>query len=214
MKSLLALLAIALLSVGVAACGGAGKGTDAATTAASSSATATTAPAKTVSSATSTRGYAKVDADKDNDIGAALDDKNNKLALDYGHAASAADKRAVTELIKRYYAVALRGDGAKACAMIISSLSKAVVEDYGHGSVGPAYLQSGTTCPAVMALLFKHYHTQFTVQVPKLEVPRVRLVGTHGFAILSFGKMPEREISVYREGDTWKVQALLDNELP
>jgi hypothetical protein len=214
MKSLPALLTIALLSVGVTACGSASKGMSSTSTTSSSAATTSPSPTKTTTSAASTQVYTKADADKDNDISAPDDDASNRYALSYGHAASAADQRAVTELVKRYYAAALKGDGAKACAMIVSSLSKAVVEDYGHGSPGPSYLQSGKTCPQVMALLFKHFHAQLTAEIPKLEVARVRLVGPHGFAIMSFGAMPEREISVRREGSAWKVQALLDSELP
>jgi hypothetical protein len=212
-RALFTLLAIALLSVGASACGNASKGTGS-TSAASATATTGSSPTKTASSTASTPLYTKADADKDNDTGAPYDDTSNSTALDYGHAASAADKQAVTELVKRYYAGALEGNGAKACAMIVSSLSKAVVEDYGHGSAGPPYLQSGKTCPAVMTLLFKHSHAQLSLELPKLKVSRVRLVGTHGLAIMSFGTMPEREISVLREGSAWKVQALLDSELP
>jgi hypothetical protein len=216
MKTLLALLAIALLSVGVDACGGAAKGTGSTSTSSSSATTAS--PAKTAASTAPARALTKADVDKDNDIGAPFDD-NNHEALTYGHAANATDTRAVSEMVKRYYAAALRGDGATACAMIVSSLAKAVVEDYGPGSPGPEYLRSGKTCPAIMALLFKYLHAQFSAEVPKLKVARVRLrvtpgFGTHGFAIMSFGTLPERELAVDREGNTWKAQALIDIELP
>lgn len=65
-----------------------------------------------------------------------------------------------------------------------------------------------------LVLLFRHSHSLLTAELLKLEVSRVRLVGHRGFAILSFGAMPERQIPVGREGHTWKIQALLDSELP
>ena len=204
MRSLLILLITALLSLWASACGDAGKSTKSSADAATTS---------TASATTSTPSYTRVDSDKDNDVGAPYDDTNNDSALDYGHAASSADKQAVTALVKRYYTIAATDDGAQACPLIVSGLSKAVAEDYGHGSAGPSYLSSGTTCQAVMTLLFKHNHDQLAYELAKLEVPRVRLIGHNGIAILRFGAL-EREISVSREGHTWKLETLLDTELP
>jgi hypothetical protein len=65
-----------------------------------------------------------------------------------------------------------------------------------------------------MTLFFKHFHKQLTVEWPKLKVTGVRLQHHHGFAVLSFGSLPERQILVAREGHTWKISALLDTELP
>ena len=204
MKLLLILLTVAMFSLGPVACGGANSGADSASIA-SPSTVSNTAPAPT---------YAKADSDKDNDIGAPYDDTNNSGILNYGHAANATDERAIAALVKRYYATAVAGDGSKACSMIVSSLSKAVVEDYGHGSAGSPYLSSGKTCSAVMALLFKHSHSQLAAELPKLKVSHVRLLGDRGLAVLTFGAMPERQIPIGLEGHTWKVQALLDSELP
>jgi hypothetical protein len=207
LKSSIALLMTVLFGVCVGACGNADKNTSSSSHPASTSTAATTA-----SSATT---FAKVDADKDNDIGAPYDDKNNNDVLKDGRPAGAADRRAITGLLERYYAVATAGNGAKACSMIVSTLSSSVVEDYGHGSSGPAYLSGGKSCPAVMDLLFAQFHRQLAIELPKLEVAHVRLVGSRGgIAILSFGTLPEREISVVREGHVWKLAALLDNEVP
>lgn len=211
MKYLATLFVTALLGIGLSACG-AGKSAssaspvpDAKTGSTTASAASGTAPAPA---------YIKADGDKDNDIGAPFDDTNNDLALNYGHPADAADKQAVTALLKRYYAAALAGDGAKTCAMLYVTFAEAIPEDYGPGSAGAPYLKQGKTCPAVMGLLFKHFHSQLAAELPLLKVSRVRLVQHHGFAILSFGTMPEREITVRREKRTWKVEALLDGELP
>jgi hypothetical protein len=157
--------------------------------------------------------YSNADADNDNDIGAPNDDTNNNSVLDVGHPASATDRQAVTTLIKHYYAIAIAGDGSRACAMLTANLAEAVAEDYGHGSAGPVYLSGGTTCPTVMKLLFEHDHAALLSAVPALRVTRVRLSGRNGLAIIGFGAV-ERQVSVAREGRTWKVAALLDSELP
>jgi hypothetical protein len=199
MKPLVGLLMAVLIGLLASGCGSSKRGSDSASSASSSSA----APH-----------YTKADADKDNDVGAPYDDANNKGALNYGRAASPADRQAVTALVTRYYKMALEGDGAGVCSMIILGFAEAIGEDYGEGSAGPSYLKSATTCSGVLDLLLKHLHAQLAVETPRLDVTRVRLIGHRGFAILSFGSMPEREISVAREGHTWKLQAMQDNELP
>ncbi len=212
-KPLLALPVIALLGVG--ACGGAGTGAGSAanvppsTTATASTPTTATGASVTASTPVST----KADGDKDNDVGTPGDDNDNRGALLFGHAASAPEKRTITALVKRYYTTALAGDGARACSMLYSTLAEAVPEDYGLVP-GPVYMRGAKTCPAAMALLFKHFHAQLALEVPKLEVTRVRLIEHHGYALLSFGTLPEREILVIREGHTWKIGGIYDGELP
>ncbi len=131
---------------------------------------------------------------------------------DSGHAASATDRSAIAALLERYYTAAAAGDGAKACSMLYITLAEAVPEDYGHGSAGPSYLSRGTTCPAVMELLFKHYHSRLVADLPRLEVKRVVLIHHHGLAFLSFGRPPEHEIGVRRQARAWKITSLLDSE--
>ena len=209
MKQLLALLAIALLSASASACGGAGSTSRvSSSTVAGDSTAATNAPGTT-----STPDYTKADSDKDNDIGTPGNDNDNNSTLDFGHAANASEKRTITTLVKRYYTTALAGDGARACSMLYSTLAEAVPEDYGQ-QPGPPYMRGAETCQTAMTLLFKHFHTQLTIEVPKLEVTRIRLIEHHGFALLSFGTLPEREILVAREGHIWKMNGLYDSELP
>jgi hypothetical protein len=217
MRSLLVLLTAALLSVGAVACSSSGK-SSASSTRSSLSPSATVATTTTGATTASTNtgpapAETKADADKDNDVGAPNDDTNNNSVLNYGSEASPADKRAVAAVLKRYYALAAADEGTEACAMLDEVLSEAVAEDYGKGSAGPSYLKAGTSCPQVMDLLFVHYRNQLAVELPKLEVARVRLIGHRGFAILHFGRLPEREISVVREGHVWKLGELLDSEV-
>jgi hypothetical protein len=212
MNPLLALTAVTLLALGVTACGGAGKTTSQASSGATSAATrehaTVTAPASEPP-----ENFTKADADKDGDITAIpAGDNDNAREFNYGHAASSSEQRAITTLLKRYYAAAAAGDGGRACTMIYSTIVESVAEDYGQ-QPGPAYLRGGKTCPAVMTLLFKHFKSRLTADLPRLKVIRVRLVQHHGLAILGFGSFPERQIPVGREGSSWKVQALLDSEL-
>jgi hypothetical protein len=210
MKSLLAQMAIVSLGFCLASCGGTSKG-------ASSSATVATtvAVSRTPSNAPPAPAKTKADADKDNDINlsASSDDKNNNSTLRFGHAANATDTKAITVLVKRYYAAADAEDGAKACSMLYSTLEESVPEDYGQSPPGQPYMR-GTTCPAVLTLLFKHEHPQLALELPRLEVARVRLVEHHGLVVLRFGTLPERQLTVAREGHIWKVEALLDSEVP
>ncbi len=209
MKGSLALLAVLGLGGGVAACGSS-SATDSSRNASHNVSTGEAAISTTEEAPTD---YRKVDADKDNDIGAAHDDKSNREALLFGHATGASDERTITSLVKRYYAIALAGDGAKACSLIYSSLAEAAPEDYGQVP-GPAYLRGATTCKAILTKLFAHFHSQLAIQVPVLEVTRVRVQADQARALLKFAAMPEREIQITREGHVWKIAALLDNALP
>jgi hypothetical protein len=221
MRPPLALLAIAMVSAGVCSCGGAStEATPPAASGASSnraistaSPTSTADPTASDAPGASTSDFAKVDGDRDNDVSAPNDDSVNHI-LEFGHEATAAEKRSIAALIKRYYAVALSGNGAQGCALIYSPLAESVPEDFGTASPpGPPYMR-GTTCPVVMAGLYRHLHTQLEVEVPKLQVARVRLQEHHGIALLRFGALPERLISFGHEGHAWRMTQLIDVELP
>jgi hypothetical protein len=197
-----------LIVLGVSACGSSSKSTTTASTAASSTQTAKKQdPAQIPPEPVE----AKVDADHDSDIHAPYDDKSNASELEFGKPASAADTRAITAAIKRYYAVALAGNGAKACTLIYSPIAESVVEDYGQSPPGQPYM-TANSCAGAMTLMFKHFHPQFVAEVPHLRVKRVQLEEHHGIAILSFGKLAERNISIIRERHAWKIAGLLDKE--
>lgn len=151
---LLTLLAIGLLGVCVTACGSSSQPTAPAPKNSPTNTTALTTPTDAPPAPVKTRS----DSDRDNDIGAPGDDTNNSV-LHFGHAANATDTQAITTLIKRYYTAALAENGAKACSMMYSTLAESVPEDYGQSPPGEPYMR-GTTCPAVLKLLFKHEHLQ------------------------------------------------------
>lgn len=156
--------------------------------------------------------------DRDNDFDG--NNSNNKIYYDsddtriraFGHAPSVTDRRAITRLVKHYFAVAATEDGQTACSMIVASMARAVPEDLGQPP-GPPYLR-GKTCAAVMSKLFKQNRRQLTVYSTMLEVTGVRLDRNRGVAVLGFTALPGRQIQVVREHGTWKIDALLDRELP
>lgn len=181
MKSLLALLAITLLGLGATACGGASERTG--------------STLKTASSATAT--------------GLTFDSDDGPVRF-YGHEAGAANRQAITTLVTRYYAVAVKEDGAKACPLIHSLIAETIPEDYGEL---PA--SRGKTCAVVMSKLFKQRHQQLITDSATLEVISVRVEGGTTLVLLRFAKAPEPNyIPVHREGHTWKIWELFAGHMP
>jgi hypothetical protein len=236
MKSLPALLAAVLLCVGTTACGGAGKGARSTSKAASTVASGG-APAATVQVAGSSARYLndgdaekKSDHDLDNQPGnhedgdrdsveeyedtydnGAYHDSDDGSVLTYGRAASPAETRAIAAIVMRYYAAAAVEDGAKACATMTKIDAATMVEDYGQGSAGPAYLSTGKSCQAVMSLIFKHAHSKLTGAV---HVTGARVNGGEAYALLGSTTMPAGFIIVRREAGRWKIGTIIGGPLP
>jgi hypothetical protein len=101
-----------------------------------------------------------------------------------GYVVTAADRRKVATLVKRYYMVALAGDGASACSMLYSSIAKALPGDYGRAS-GAQYMRR-ETCAAVASKLFKHFHRQIAAEVPILRIASMRFHEGRGRVYLWF----------------------------
>jgi hypothetical protein len=153
--------------------------------------------------------------DRDNDSdssGKSYFDSDDSSVRGFGHAASSVDSKTIASLVKRYFAAATTGDGVAACSMFVSSIARSVPEDLG-GPAGPLYAR-GSTCAAVMSKAFEHYHRQIAAHAATLEIADIRVKRGGGVAVLAFKKLPGREIHVAREGGGWKIEALLDRELP
>jgi len=206
MRWLLALLALALLSAGASACGGGSTSTRSASAASPTTNASGGVPA-TASAATG-QPRLKVDADNDNDNpGRSHYDEDDNAIVYLGHAASAADRRAITALIKRYYQAAAASDGVTACALIYSLMAESVAEEY-----RPAL--RGGSCGEVMSKLFARNHRLLAGEVATLRVTIARVKDKRGMAVLTFGKMREARMPLYREHGAWKIGALLDLRIP
>lgn len=203
-RSLVALLAAMLLCAGISACGENNKNADLA----SSKASSTVPPsgrAHPRSASSATRGgYLKSDKDEDeDDEGPPLKTReDNLMPLAYGKEANQADKRAITALIKRYYAAAVAGDSAKGCSMLYSTLST----DLGEGQGPPVQ-----TCAAAMSRVLEQQHKQLVAdEVATMVVVNVRVKGNLAVATVGFRTQPVGRINLKREHRTWKLNALID----
>ncbi len=152
------------------------------------------------------------DGDADNSSNSYFD--RDDSALKFGHAASGPQAAAISALVRRYTAAAAHEDGAAACAMLASSLAGTVVETLG-GSAGPSFSR-GSTCAAVLTKTFTFYHRQLGAHAAALRALDVRIRANEGVAVLSYGKpaLPGRFIRVERTRGAWRVDQLLDEELP
>jgi hypothetical protein len=128
----------------------------------------------------------------------------------FGKPASAADRRAITSVFKRYQAAAVAEDGITACHLLYSSFAEAIPEDYGQPP-GPSYLRGGKTCQAIMTMLFRHSHDELT---SAFDVTGVRVVRNQGVALLGSKKAPASYLDMRRERGLWKVGALIAISLP
>jgi hypothetical protein len=201
------LLAAAALAVAISACGSTDPHEGAGRVASRAHGGISTAPPTEPVAAP-----AAADRDHDGDSGSADIDPANALGF-AGRASRAPDRTAITALIKRYYAAALAQDGAKACGLFYSPLVEAAAEDYGVPG-GPRYALGAKSCPEVATDVFHHFHAALVAEVPRLRVLRVLVRRRQGAALVGFGPLPERELSLILEGRRWRVSALGDRELP
>jgi hypothetical protein len=212
MRSLLALLAAALLGVGTTGCGDAGNAGSTSQPPSDTIAAASDSSGA-VSSATSPGGYSKKDGDKDNDdnLRGNKSAENDDAALlhSYGGDVAQVVRQEVTALVRRYYTAALAADGVRACSLLSASLAGGVAEE-------PAQPSATTnSCASTVAALFRQQHTQLAADdVPTMGVTEVRAKGNLGLAVLGFRRLPEGEILIAREGGAWKIDSLLDSEMP
>jgi hypothetical protein len=217
MRSLLALVALGLLGVGVAACGGSHSTrvtpavhVSAATDTHPDTSPAAPSPVSPSQHALTATARDRARYDRDEDDYVHVPDDNNPSPPGYV-TASSADGRAATAVVRRYYADALKGDGAKGCLLITPSFVKGIPVDY--GKLGPSYLRrAASTCAAVMSLLFKHEHSLLAHEVPVMRIVRVSVSGVQGLVFMRFGPLHERFISLARQGNAWTIASVLDGE--
>jgi hypothetical protein len=223
MRKLVVLFIAALLSFGTGACGGARKETTPSVTAVADAHNGKSTDTTPFSGSfrgdeddddevrlETPEGAFDNDGDTDNDAKDNVDrsyhDGDDARFVHFGHAARAADRRAITALVERYYAAAAAGDGATACALTYSILAESLPQDYGSAP-GPAYLRGAKTCAAVLSGLFKHLHAN--VSAPR-TVTGVRVGRKRRLVILGSPILPESMAEVRPERGVWKMDSVLD----
>jgi hypothetical protein len=154
------------------------------------------------------------DRDGDNDSHSrGLYDSDDKSVAHFGRLARPAERAAITALVRRYYAAAARHDGTAACSMIYSLFVEAIPEDYGTSPPGPGYAR-GSTCPQVVTKAFTHFRERIAREVATLRVAQVRVHDLRAIALLSSAApLPERTLEAIREGHTWRILAVFDQEV-
>jgi hypothetical protein len=202
MKRLLLLLSLLPVCVSLAACGGTGKGATAASHAAPN--VPTTGASTTVAAANTP--VKNDEGPNDNDDGPVFNDDTKAPAPVY--TPTAADKRKIAVVVKRYYTAAVAGDAVAGCSMLRSALAKSIAEDYGQAP-GPSFLRGAKTCVAVMSRMFSHYHSQLVAEAPTLKVTAVRFDGEYAIATLSFKALPALELPVELDRGGWKIDQML-----
>jgi hypothetical protein len=210
MKTSVIPLAIAMLASPIAACGGT-SGTPALVAHSSSNnVTASGTAARAGQSARPSGGYLRSDGDLDpDDQGKAPNDDEWEMAA-AGHGASGAEQRAITSIVRNYYAVATAGDGAKGCSLLDHALAQATAQGAGNAATGGA-----STCAASLSLLFKQQHQYLAAEdAATMVVTGVHVKGSVGVVTLGFKTMPEAELLLHRDGRAWRINALFDHQLP
>ncbi len=218
MRTLPVLLVVVLLGTTLPACGGTAK-------VASSAATATmgTGPTGTITaSAAASHSYLKEDGDRDGDDGshpkqAGLD--NGSLLATYRGIANQVETRAITMLVKRYYAASLSDDAARACALLSAALGKGLAVRQAQltqlGRTTATAQDARGTCVAAISPLLAQEHQHLATEDPTtMRMIGLHLKGNLALVVLGFKRAPEAEIIVEGKGRAWKIGALFDGEMP
>jgi hypothetical protein len=128
----------------------------------------------------------------------------------YGHAASGADGRAISALVKRYYTAAAANDGAAVCSLIETELAAALSHEYVRKSASPS--TASASCPEAVSSLL-HQNLQWSpADVAAMKVADIRVDGKHALALLDLHSA-DYQILLEREGGAWRFAELFDSEV-
>jgi hypothetical protein len=202
-----------VVAVGLTACGASHEGANSDSRVSLHSSTMSHKPsaptALTPARKTVEHGYVREDGDPDGDDipgHTASEGDNPSYFATAGPRADRASRKAITRLVKRYYAAAADGDAVTACSL----LAKSLAEELPPGTTGRAVGE----CPRAMAKTLSQERQQLREEDPAtMIVLDVRVKGDLGLAILGFKAWPLGSILLEREGRAWKVDALLDSHV-
>lgn len=156
------------------------------------------------------------DADFDNDhvesVKKNYRDEDDLSTLRWGRPLPMSEVGTVALLVKRYYADAAAGDGARGCMLLDTLFAESIPEDYGQPP-GPPALR-GSTCAIVLTKLFVQRRQQLVAMSRSLRVTDVRVDGRQGRAFVGFQSQPAGYVQIRREAGRWKIRDLLSIPLP
>lgn len=213
MRPLLAPLAAALLATSAVACGDAAKVASSTTPTVTGAGSPNGVAARSSARVAPAGGFLREDGDDDNDErphpdGGVNDDKS--LLASYDRRASPADARAVSTLVRRYYAVSVAGDGADACTLLATGLARGLAAAQGRPAQG-----ADGSCEAAISSLLAQQHQHLAAEDPAtMTLIALYVKGGLGLAVLGFKSAPESTIGVAREGRAWRIDALFDSLVP
>jgi hypothetical protein len=150
------------------------------------------------------------DNDADNKTGSYFD-VDDSISLGFGKSASAADRRAVSEAIARYYALAAAHDGVKACGLLAAPIAQSLPQTVG-GFGGPTYYK-GKTCGEVLTKIFEANVHQLATYATSMRVVKVGVENNEAVAVFAVKDHPGRAIRLRHEHGAWKVDGPVDYEL-
>jgi hypothetical protein len=144
------------------------------------------------------------EGDSDNPSGSRYDSDDNDV-LYFGRAATPSEERAISTVVRRYYAAASVADGARACRLLYSLTAEDFAEEHGQPP-DPSGLPRPGACARAVSVLFRQQHRRFAADAATLRVARVRVSGTHAIVLLDVGEGPLHHTYVQREQGGWKVK--------
>jgi hypothetical protein len=139
-------------------------------------------------------------------------DKDDSFITTFGHAAGPRDRKAITDLVTRYYAAIAKDDGTTACRLLFFVITESAAETYGQ-TAADATAGRGKRCGPVMSNAFKVNQAQLAAEDRHLKVMAIRVQRKRAWVLLRFGPESVRRLIAYREGSSWKIGELLDSEL-
>jgi hypothetical protein len=192
LSSLLTCSVLVLAGLIVVGCGGAGN----ASSASGQQSSGTHPPAR--------------DGDNDVDsLGQGRYDTDNDANPTFGPAASASERQVIVALIKRYYAAAVAGEGARACSMLYPLIAETVVEAHHPGKGTPAL--RGSTCAQVAAKVFAQRHRELVADAATLRVGWIQRQARQAVTLVHFGPTRELIVRVHQAPGGWQMNNLLDS---
>jgi hypothetical protein len=126
-----------------------------------------------------------------------------------GSTASAANTHAVAAVVVAYYAALAAGDETKACSLVAPTLTRSLTHDMPARRL--AYLQGARTCPATVARLSKHLHSQLADPV---TVTGVHVDGSRATVLLGSRSLFASQLKLGLTGGAWKVTEWIGPALP